>query len=245
MDYENDFVDGKAVTPLGGLHYRHHNGEGKTIVFLHGLGASTLSWKKLVALMPYGLDVYLVDLLGHGASEAPQINYTVKNQAWALKGFIEDQLLDDVYLFGHSYGGWVAAYYASKYKVKGLVLEDCAGLKEAFDQVVAANRVDDFKNAFFRTAMEVDGNKDYVIKSVLDNDFGEGELDDVILGKITAPTMIIWGKKDMLLSPTMAGMFQKKIMGSEVRFVEDAGHIPHFTSPDNVLGLLTEFISVH
>lgn len=245
MDYDKDFIDGKANTALGGLHYKHHNGEGKTIIFLHGIGATTKVWTKLVALLPYGLNIYLIDLLGHGSSDAPQINYTIKAQSLALDGFIKDQALEDFYIVGHSYGGWIGAYYASENKVKGLVLEDAAGLKEAFDQIVMAKREQDYKDAFFRTAMEINNNKDYVIKSILEENLRDGELDSAILSRITAPTLIIWGKKDLLLSPEMGLILQKKIKNSELFFIEDAGHEPHWLHPEEVVKKLMEFISVY
>jgi pimeloyl-ACP methyl ester carboxylesterase len=243
MDYKKDFEDGKAVTSLGGLHYKHHNGEGKTLIFLHGLGATTLSWSKLVALLPYGMNVYLVDLLGHGESDAPQIDYTIKNQALAINNFIKGEALREVYIIGHSYGGWIGAYYASQYQLRGLILEDSAGLKEGFDQIVAVRRVQEYKAAFFKSAMQLNNNKDYVIKSILEADFKEEELDDAILGKITVPTLIIWGRRDILLNAEMGNILQKKIKNSKIRFIEDAGHEPHASHPDEVVAKIIDFIS--
>jgi pimeloyl-ACP methyl ester carboxylesterase len=245
MDYDNDFYDGKANTAYGGMHYRHHESEGRTIIFLHGLGASITSWKKLMGAMPFGYNIYLVDLLGHGGSDAPEMHYTIKKQAQALEDLISDQRLDEPVLFGHSYGGWVAAYYAAQHSIGALVLEDAVGLKEAFDQIVAGKREDDYKRVFLKEAMETVGNKEYVIKSILDSDFEGDQLDEKMLNGIGAPTLILWGKNDLMMSADNALIFKKNIKNSEIEILDDAGHVPHFTKPAEVARAIQEFFGKH
>ncbi|MCW6160039.1 MAG: alpha/beta hydrolase [Candidatus Micrarchaeales archaeon] len=245
MNFNRDFEDRRVNTALGALHYKHHKGDGKSLVFLHGFGASVLSWKRAMELLPGDYNVYLIDLLGHGLSDAPEIDYTVKAQVEALWELFEQENLSGFYLIGHSYGGWIAAYYASKYAVGGLVLEDAPGLKEAFDQIVAANRVEEFKSTFFKLSMEFSGNKDYVMKSILDSDFREDQLTDEILAEITEPTLIIWGSRDIMLSPENAKIFKSKIKNSSIRIISGAGHTGHFTHPqefiDYILGFVEKF----
>ncbi len=243
MDYNSDFTDGKTKTLFGDLHYRHHKGSGKTVIFLHGLGASVLSWTKTVQFLPSNLNVYLIDLLGHGASDAPHINYSVKNQCLALNDLVKAEGLDNIYMIGHSYGGWVTAYYASTNAVKGLVLEDSAGLKLAFDEVVAAKRQQDYKDAFFKSVIEMEGNRDYLIKSILDEEFLEQELDDQILQRITEPTLIIWGAKDILLNPAIGKILHSKIPQSRLEMIEVAGHVPHYIQAKEFVVLFLVFLS--
>ena len=121
--YEN-LEDGYVQTALGKLHYRRHRGE-RTIVFLHGFGANMKAFKRLSELLPDQLGFCLVDLLGHGESEAPRIEYTVGKQAQAVKELLQSLDLQDSYLFGHSYGGWITASIAQgNYKGRGIILED-------------------------------------------------------------------------------------------------------------------------
>ena len=125
MDYDKDFEDGFEYTSMGALHFMHHPGTKEKIIFLHGMGANTKVWSKLVQFLPDGLDVFLIDLLGHGKSDAPEMDYTVSNQFQALREFIAAQNNGNSFIFGHSYGGWIAAYYASQpYTCKGIILED-------------------------------------------------------------------------------------------------------------------------
>ena len=215
MDYSEDFEDGFEYTSLGALHYRYHPGTGTKLIFLHGVGGSTRVWMKLMQVMPDNLDISLIDLLGHGESDAPHIDYTISNQFQALREFMSLRNNGDSYLFGHSYGGWIAAYYASQpYTCKGIILEDAAGLKESFDHLQDSQRITEYKEGMLRTTMQTNNNKDYVIKSILDSDFGEDQLTGELLSLIKSPTKIIWGSEDKVLEKSYANIFQKGIAGS-------------------------------
>ena len=111
MKYLNcdDFEDGFSYTSPGALHFKRHPGTKEKIIFIHSLGGKTRDWKRLMDFLPDDLDVYLIDLLGHGESDAPEMDYTIHAQFQAFREFIALQNNGDSYIFGHSYGGWVAA----------------------------------------------------------------------------------------------------------------------------------------
>src|ERR1700719_471209 len=137
MDYERDFEEGYEYTSLGTLHFRRHPGPKEKIIFLHGIGSNMRTYKRLMEFLPAELDIFLLDLLGHGESDAPQIDYTISSQFQALREFISLQNNGDSFIFGHSYGGWIAAYYASQATTcKGIILEDSAGAKPFFDDLL-------------------------------------------------------------------------------------------------------------
>ncbi len=243
MDYHKDFEDGVAETKLGRLHYKYHKGIGATLVFLHGMGGTTMVWGKLMEEMPGDLNIYLIDLLGHGESDAPHIDYTIEGQVSTLKEFAEKLQLNSFYLIGHSYGGWIATYYASQYDLAGLVIVDGAGLKAAFDQIRLGHREDHYKSAFFKSTMMFAGNHDYVINSILDQDLKESsELDDDILAKVRAPTLIIWGTKDPILSPQIGFMLNVKIKSSVFQPIDGAEHNPHHSHPKEFAAAVLRFI---
>lgn len=245
MDYDKDFMDEFARTSMGNIHFRHHIGKGAQIVFLHGLGASCMVWKRLVQHLPEDMDVYLVDLLGHGQSDAPNdVQYTVSNQYQALSEFMALQNNGNSIIFGHSYGGWIAAFYAANPTgCKGIILEDPAGLKEMFDEIKKGGdeEISRYKQNLVNKAMMIAGNREYVINSIVDSDITEDQLDDELLGMISRPTMILWGSEDKTISPKYADIFAKKIKGSEVHIIEGAGHDAHFTNPEDVARYIMEF----
>jgi pimeloyl-ACP methyl ester carboxylesterase len=243
MDYNKDFEDGFEYTSMGALHFMHHPGTGKKLIFLHGMGANTRAWVKLVQYLPDNLDIFLIDLLGHGESDAPtDIEYTVSNQFQALREFIALQNNGDSFIFGHSYGAWVAAYYASQpCGCKGIILEDAAGLKENFDQITA-NGAEDFKEKMLKQLLATNGNKDYVFKNLLDSNFKEDQLTQEILSSIKIPTKLIWGSNDTSVDVAYAKIFNERIKGSTLEVIDGAGHDPHYTNPEDVSKIILEFI---
>ena len=98
----------------------------KAVLFIHGFSASYYENEYFInTLQRYPeLDVYTFTLPGH----EPPIMRKVKYESWIAKSEEElKKLLDDyhtIYLVGHSMGGVIASYLASKYKsrIKKLVL---------------------------------------------------------------------------------------------------------------------------
>ena len=106
------FEEGFVTTSLGKIFYLNRKGGGRPIIFLHGIGGLLKSWDKLVPFLGQGPDLYMIDLLGHGRSDAPDINYDVMVQVQVLKELVEELGLEKPVLFGHSYGGWMAVHYS-------------------------------------------------------------------------------------------------------------------------------------
>ncbi len=241
MDYETDFDDGYAGTSVGKIYYRHHKGEGEKLILLHGLGANARSWKNLMFFMPDTLDIYLIDLLGHGNSDKPKIDYTISMQVQMLREFIALNNNGDSYLMGHSYGAWICAYYASQpYSAKGLILEDAAGLKLFFDDLQISGTLQQEKEEVLKQTLQMNGNEKYVIQSALDN--RNEFLDETNLSKITQKTLVLWGSDDSTLNVKYAEEFKKQIPNSDLQYIEGGGHTPHFTRPKQVSEKIINFI---
>jgi pimeloyl-ACP methyl ester carboxylesterase len=63
------------------------------------------------------------------------------------------------------------------------------------------------------------------------------------LGKITAPTLVVWGAKDPYLPPKFAHDYAAAVGGpSEVELVEDAGHWPWYEKPQ-VIDRVAAFVA--
>ena len=99
-------------------------GQGPSLVFLHGSWEDGTQWLRTIEhLSPY-YQCFAPDLLGFGGSERRKIHYSIDLEVECLAQYLDTLKLRQVYLIGHSVGGWVAASYAIKYpdRVQGLVL---------------------------------------------------------------------------------------------------------------------------
>ena len=106
-------------------------GEGRPIVFLHGLFGMLDNWNTFgKAVADAGYMVYLVDQRDHGRSPHTQaFNYTLL--AEDLHQFLEEQWLHRSIIVGHSMGGKAAMKFTDMYEdmVEKLVIIDIAPRK--------------------------------------------------------------------------------------------------------------------
>jgi pimeloyl-ACP methyl ester carboxylesterase len=85
----------------------------RAIVFLHGLGASTYMWRRLLPVVARSQRVIAIDLKGFGRSDKPvDRRYRIEEHAALVRAVIAKLGLRDVTLVGHSFGGAVALLLA-------------------------------------------------------------------------------------------------------------------------------------
>jgi pimeloyl-ACP methyl ester carboxylesterase len=229
-------------TKYGNVHVSRRRGEGKKLLLIHGLASSMKTWSRFVGFMPKNTDLCMIDLLGHGLSDSPRMDYTLDTQLYILKKVIETEEFDNAYLMGHSYGGWIATAYAMSNSVNGLILEDAAGLKEFYDNVRGTEEREALKKKMLHTALEL-GAKEHVIKSILDDEFRDGQLTEDDFSRIKTHALIIWGENDQVIDPAFAQIFHDRMEGSEVVIIKGSKHTPHFTNPEDVAREVERFIS--
>jgi pimeloyl-ACP methyl ester carboxylesterase len=222
--------------------YIHRSGSGRRIVLVHGIGTHSGSWTKLINALPKELDIYAVDLLGHGTSTTPK-NFGISVQLRALGGFISRLGLSDFYLFGHSYGGWLSAIYASKNEeVRGLILEDTSGLKSHFEDIMMSGARERHIETVVEKSRGAYGVRTSAVRSAMKSVFRGGHLTEDVLDKIRCRTLIIWGADDAWIPIRYGRVFHRHIRGSAFRTIGGAKHTPHYTHPRIVSRLVRRFI---
>jgi len=60
--------------------------------------------------------------------------------------------------------------------------------------------------------------------------------------RVTAPTLVIWGKEDRLVPVVYADEFTRRIPGARLQTVDGAGHAPQVEHPERVARMVREFI---
>ncbi len=61
--------------------------------------------------------------------------------------------------------------------------------------------------------------------------------------RVTAPTLLVWGKDDRLVPPVYAEEFARRIAGARVATVDQAGHASQLEQPETVARLVRDFLS--
>jgi N-formylmaleamate deformylase len=95
------------------LHYYRRGDSRPSIVLIHGITDDGLCWSPVAEVLSDGHDVIMVDLRGHGKSEAPEQGYDRETMAAELSEMIYSLGLERPILIGHSLGGLVAMTLAS------------------------------------------------------------------------------------------------------------------------------------
>jgi pimeloyl-ACP methyl ester carboxylesterase len=95
------------------------------LVFLHGSWHDSNQWQEIMAPLSKSFHCIAIDLLGFGNSQTDLPPNSIADEVDCLHEFLNAlQLVDRVYLIGHSLGAWIAVSYALKYpsKIQGLVV---------------------------------------------------------------------------------------------------------------------------
>lgn len=114
--------------------YCESYGSGEPMLFLHGLGGSTFSWRYMVAPFSGNHQVILIDFRGEGKSPKPHDKkYSIGDQGELIYRFIVEHDLKNLTLVGNSYGGGVSLLLAIRLcaenpsRLKKLILIDSGG----------------------------------------------------------------------------------------------------------------------
>jgi pimeloyl-ACP methyl ester carboxylesterase len=130
-------------------------GQGEPVVLLHGFGASTYSWRKVIPAISAKRRVLAIDLNGFGYTERPKdlASYTREGQAALILGVMDALGIDRAHIVGHSYGGGLSLFLASTHpeRFRTLVLVDSSAPTYPDDRRSRLASSRPFANLFLRT----------------------------------------------------------------------------------------------
>ena len=168
-----------------------------------------------------------------------------------VKEFMDKLNIEKPDVIGHSFGGRVIIYLASKYQdlFNKIILTDAAGLKKkkTFKKwfKIRCYKLGKFFLKMFTPKEKFDerlnklrekyGSSDY---SMLKSDIMRETFNKVInldlknnLKNIKRPTLLIWGEKDEETPVYMAKIMEKEIEDSGIVIIKNAGHFSYLDSP--------------
>lgn len=159
-------------------------GNGETLVFIHGLSDNLLYWELLATYLKDDYQVLRVDLRGHGETELGKDVVTMDVLADDLKNLLDSLQIEKANLIGFSLGGAVALDFTIKYPemVSSLVLMSTFYKADEY----LANILNQFKNALNSSFEDF---YDLILPMVLCPDVIEDNLDELnFLRKLASQT---------------------------------------------------------
>ncbi len=105
-------------------------GNGPVLLLLHGIAGSSRTWIPTMRLLQREYTLLAPDFLGHGESAKPLGDYSLGNQASAMRDFLQLLGVRRATVIGQSFGGGVAMQFAYQFPefCERLVLVSAGGL---------------------------------------------------------------------------------------------------------------------
>lgn len=239
------------------------------VVMLPGPTDSWRSYQPILDRLPPDLRAIAVSQRGHGDSDKPQVGFSVEDFAADVVALLDVLGVERAVLAGHSGACLVARRVAVDHpeRVAGLLLEASpttlrghAGFNEFYDSVVSG--LQDPISVDFARSFVLDTSSDHVAPQLLEQLVDELlkvparvwramftdllHYDDLAdLKRITAPTLLIWGDNDPLVSRDMQDQLVGHIPGAGLLVYPGIGHTPRWEDPSRFSNDLTAFAHQH
>ncbi len=247
-------------------------GGGEALVLVHGFAGDKDNFTRLARRLTPSLRLIVPDLPGFGdASRDGEASYRIDDQVQRLREFLVGLGLERCHLGGNSMGGFIAAQYAATYPdaVQTLWLLDAAGCAAAQDTAIVRHYLAsgelpllvrspaDFDALFpavmrrvpwlphsLRHELARRAVADFALHTRIFREFGrESPTLEARYAAIRAPTLIVWGSEDRILSPAAAPVMAALIPRSEVVVMPDTGHLPMIERPRAVAVRYLRFLA--
>lgn len=230
-------------------------GDGPPVVYLHGVVGET-RWYPFHQALAERFDVIAPAHPGYGATEGLAEIDTAEDVVFHYLDLFEGLGIARAHVVGVSLGGWIAAELAVRHpeRIGKLVLADAFGLR-----VEGEEPRDPFARAGHSAAL----------RDLLFADPGGAMADILIpakrpesavvvpayaplvespklarrLRRVTAPTLVLWGERDRVVSLAHAEAYRDGIPGAELNVIPAAGHLPQFEQGERFVEAVVEFLT--
>ncbi len=222
-------------------------GEGEPVVLVHGLSGSTRWWSRNVGALSERYRVYLVNLPGFGVGRRARPRFVLAEASSWLLAWMEAVGLERAHLVGHSMGGYLCLRLAASRPevVRKLALVDPAGVPPGRTMLghlvplllAARHGAPSFVPVLVRDAIYAGP---FTLLRAARDLLAEDVRED--LRRVEAPTLLVWGEKDVLIPPSVGDLMREEIPQASLLVIEGAGHNPMFDRPGEFDAALLAFL---
>lgn len=228
-------------------------GENKkgTIVLMHGWGQNIQMMDMLGKPFEKEYRIINIDLPGFGSSPEPDHSLSIQEYGDLINKLLKHLKVNDPIMIGHSFGGRIAIYYASKYQVNKLILlsapfrpnqnKQVSFKVKIYKAVKKVKFLSPFANYMkkrigssdYKNASEV--NRGTLVKAV-NTDLTE------CAKKIVSPTILIYGTNDTAVDITEAEVLEKLIKDAGLIKYEGNTHYAYLERIKQTISIIEVFI---
>ncbi len=184
--FESQFIDIFGAK----MHYIDV-GTGPSILFLHGTPSWSFLWRNVIKTLQGAARCIAVDMIGHGKSDFPAINYDQSTQFTYLCEFIKLRDLKNLIIVGHSYGANLGVWYARTHENNTKAIAYLEPMLGAFKQWDDFNPSNAQARDFFKKFRDPALNHDLIINqnALINHAFSKSALRDFTMEEIEAYAM--------------------------------------------------------
>lgn len=241
-------------------------GEGEAVVYFHGAGL-TQRWLPFYEEASKHVDFIVPEHPGFGDTAFPEWVDGFEDVVLHYADFLNELGLDKVHLVGHSFGGWIAAEFASYYpeRLKSLQLIAPAGLKgcdlhdsyrqsgdEAIERLFNGEEArypeyleegDDPAEALVQNYMETTARARLAWYPRHNRKLPRR------LERVNVPTQVILPEDDRLLSSEAGAKYADYIPGATTTVITaqpvPTTHLPFIQAPEGLAEMISNFVADH
>jgi pimeloyl-ACP methyl ester carboxylesterase len=248
-----------------GIHYAESGDvRGTPVVFVHGWPDSWFSFSRVMSLLPPTLRAIAFDQRGFGESDHPSSGYTIPDFAADLVALLDALDISRAVLVGHSYGTFVArrAALVAPERVAALALIGTGAttkINGADDLRAALRELPDpipepfareFQSGTVYHPVPAEFFDRLVVESLkIPPRLWPPMIDCLLayedireLGRIRAPTQLLWGDHDALFSRAQQDAFLAALPAARLKVYEETGHCPNWERPEWVAADIAELV---
>lgn len=226
------------------------------LVLVHGMFGGLSNFDPLIDCLE-GYSIFVPDIPLY---ELEKDELTIPGLAKWLHDFLESQGIVHPILLGNSMGGHVALEYAHSYpeEVRGLVLTGSSGLLEYdFGSSFPKRKSRDYLKERANMTFYDDLADDVIVDEILDVVNSRQKLLSLLkltrsthshnmenmLPDIHQPTLLVWGKQDVVTPPKVALKFESLLPNAQLKWIDRCGHAPMMERPDEFSAYMKEFLT--
>jgi non-heme chloroperoxidase len=239
---------------------------GVPMLLLHGVTDSWYSFEPVLPHLPASIHAFALTQRGHGDADRPAAGYRTRDFSEDVAAFADALGLGRVVVVGHSMGSINAQRFAIDHPERtiGLVLagafatfrgnpalvDFCQGtimpltdpidpgfVREFQESTLARPVPQAFLDTVVQESLKVPARVWHAAFAGFMEDASTGEL-----GKITAPTLIVWGTRDAFCPRHDQDALLRTIARARLVVYEGAGHASHWEEPERFAADLVAFV---